>query len=221
MDGDGCWGTFTYSSKRYLLAVDFQSIAHIAGYRTTGISTSKCFNRYGERDQYKVSLITKSKKYTYVQDSCIEKSDIDEVWCVNTSNGTIVTRDKNCISISGNCRAMWMMLQHHEPDDFVIATGQKHSVRDFAKAAFEHIDRNYEDYVKIDPKYYRPSEVDALQGDPRKAKEVLGWEPEISFDELIYDMMQNDLKIAWDEMQLNKAREREERKRKWKLRRKK
>lgn len=95
--------------------------------------------------------------------------------------------------------AAHMILQHNEPDDFVVATGIMRSVRDFAKAAFEFINKDYRDYVEIDKKYFRPSEVDALQGDASKAKQILGWEPKISFNELVTDMMTADLRDAWFE----------------------
>lgn len=88
---------------------------------------------------------------------------------------------------------MWLMLQHDTPDDFVLATGQTHSVRDFCKIAFEYVGLNYEDYVVIDPKFFRPAEVDLLIGDYSKAKQVLGWEPQISFRGLVEGMVQADL----------------------------
>jgi GDPmannose 4,6-dehydratase len=78
--------------------------------------------------------------------------------------------------------AMWMMLQHDEPLDLVIATGEMHSVREFAQAAFAHVGLDWERHVEVDPNYYRPAEVDALQGDARRAKETIGWEPKITFE---------------------------------------
>ena len=90
-------------------------------------------------------------------------------------------------------RAMWMMLQHHVPEDFVIATGRAHSVRDFVRLAFECVDLKWEDYVVVDPRFYRPAEVDALLGDPSKAKRLLGWEPRVSFEELVEIMVRADL----------------------------
>lgn len=110
-------------------------------------------------------------------------------------------------------RAMWMMLQQDEPDDFVIATGQTRSVRDFVEIAFEKVGIDIEwrgsgldevgynkntnqPVVKVDPKYFRPSEVELLIGDATKAKNVLGWEPKISFEQLVEDMVQHDEKIV-------------------------
>ena len=88
--------------------------------------------------------------------------------------------------------AMWMMLQADEPDDFVIATGETHSVREAVEVAFAHAGLSADDHVEIDPKYYRPSEVDALLGDASKAKEVLGWEPRVRFKELVELMVDAD-----------------------------
>ncbi len=90
-------------------------------------------------------------------------------------------------------RAMWMMLNHDSPDDFVVATGEKHSVRDFARVAFEHVDLNWEDYVVVDPKFLRPAEVTTLCGDASKAREKLGWEPEVPFAQLVQMMVDADL----------------------------
>lgn len=90
--------------------------------------------------------------------------------------------------------AMWLMLQQPEPDNYVIATGQTHSVREFVEAAFAHADLDYNDYVTIDPKFLRPAEVDLLQGDPSHARKTLGWEPKVSFIELVRMMVDADLK---------------------------
>jgi GDPmannose 4,6-dehydratase len=90
-------------------------------------------------------------------------------------------------------RAMWLMLQQETPDDFVIATGRTHSVRDFARLAFDVVGLNWEDHVVIDPRFYRPAEVDQLVGDASKARRVLGWEPEVSFEELVERMVRADL----------------------------
>src|SRR5258708_7340337 len=81
--------------------------------------------------------------------------------------------------------AMWLMLQQDEPDDYVIATGQTRSVREFLELTFEHLDLRSGDHVVVDPRYFRPSEVDLLLGDASKARERLGWRPETSFDELV------------------------------------
>jgi GDPmannose 4,6-dehydratase len=90
-------------------------------------------------------------------------------------------------------RAMWLMLQQENPDDFVIATGRTHAVRDFVRIAFETAGLNYEDYVVVDPRFIRPAEVDLLRGDPTKARETLGWEPKVSFEELVASMVKADI----------------------------
>lgn len=91
-------------------------------------------------------------------------------------------------------KAMHLMLQQDTPDTYVIATGRTTTVRNMCKIAFEHVGLNYEDYVVIDPKFYRPAEVDLLLGDPAKAKKALGWEAETSLEELICMMVDADLK---------------------------
>lgn len=98
-------------------------------------------------------------------------------------------------------RAMWLMLQADKPDDYVIATGESHSVRDFLDEAFGHLDLDWKEYVEIDPRYYRPAEVDLLMGDARKAHRLLGWEPTIGFKELVKLMIDHDLQLATRERQ--------------------
>ena len=98
--------------------------------------------------------------------------------------------------------AMWMMLQEDEPEDFVIATGEAHSVRDFVEAAFSRLNLDWERYVEIDPKYFRPTEADHLQGDSAKAREKLGWQPRVSFDALVGMMVDHDLEMARQEKTL-------------------
>ncbi len=90
-------------------------------------------------------------------------------------------------------RAMWMMLQHEKPDDFVIGTGETHAVREFCEIAFGCLDLDYHDYVIQDPKFYRPAEVDLLISDPAKAQQVLDWQPSVTFRELVEMMVQTDL----------------------------
>lgn len=90
-------------------------------------------------------------------------------------------------------RAMWLMLQHSEPDDFVIATGESHTVAEFAEAAFSHVDLDWHDYVRVDSSLFRPSEVEFLLGDPSKAKRVLGWEPQVDFRQLARMMVEAEL----------------------------
>ena len=92
--------------------------------------------------------------------------------------------------------AMWLMLQQDEPDDYAIATGETHSIREFLDAAFGMVGLDWHDYVEIDPRYFRPADVDLLMGDPSKAKKVLGWEPRTGFMELVRIMMRADLEDA-------------------------
>jgi GDPmannose 4,6-dehydratase len=96
--------------------------------------------------------------------------------------------------------AMWRMLQTDEPDDFVVATGEMHSVRDFLDAAAEPLGLDWEKVVEIDPRYYRPAEVDALCGDASKAREKLGWAPTVTFKELVQIMVGDDVKKLEDEL---------------------
>jgi GDPmannose 4,6-dehydratase len=90
-------------------------------------------------------------------------------------------------------KAMWMMLQEKKPDDYVIATNESHSVKEFLEEAFSYAGMNWENYVVVDELLFRPSEVHVLQGDFRKAKDVFGWEPEVRFRELVKLMVQSDL----------------------------
>ena len=91
--------------------------------------------------------------------------------------------------------AMWLMLQQEAPEDFVIATGISHSVKDLIQVAFDSLELNWEKYVVTDPKLFRPAEVDYLLGDPRKAKTKLGWQPRVTFEELIKRMVDYDLRL--------------------------
>ena len=95
--------------------------------------------------------------------------------------------------------AMWMMLQSDEPDDFVVATGETYSVREFLEKVFKSLGLNWEKHVEIDPKYYRPSEVDVLLGDSSKIRRKLGWKPRVSFDGLVKMMVEHDLDLAKNE----------------------
>ncbi len=98
--------------------------------------------------------------------------------------------------------AMWLMLQQDEPDDFVVATGERHSVTEFLTASFGLLGLDWHDYVKIDPQYLRPSEVELLQGDATKARTVLGWSPEVRFGRLVEMMIESDLALAKQEQAL-------------------
>ena len=90
-------------------------------------------------------------------------------------------------------RAMWLMLQQDKADDYVVASGETHSVRKFLEIAFSHVGLNYEDYVVIDPEFIRPAEVELLLGNPAKAKQKLGWQPKVSFEQLVAMMVDADL----------------------------
>ena len=100
---------------------------------------------------------------------------------------------------------MWMMLQQDKPDDFAIATGETHSVREFVERVFEKLDLDYRRYVEIDERYFRPTEVDVLLGDSTKAQEALGWKPKTNFDQLINMMVKTDLELAEKEKVLHDA----------------
>jgi len=99
---------------------------------------------------------------------------------------------------------MWMMLQHNQADDWVLATGETHTVKEFAEKTFEKLDLNWEDYVEVSEKYFRPNEVDYLLGDPTKASKELSWKPKTSFDELIDMMIESDLILGKREQVLLK-----------------
>ena len=96
-------------------------------------------------------------------------------------------------------KAMWLMLQQEKPDDYVIATGQTHSIREFLELAFERVGLDWNKYVEIDKRYLRPTEVDLLRGDPSRAKKVLGWEPKVGFEQLAAMMIDADLELARQE----------------------
>jgi GDPmannose 4,6-dehydratase len=97
---------------------------------------------------------------------------------------------------------MWMMLQQQEPDDFVVATGESHSVREFLAEAFAMAGLDWADYVEFDPRYLRPTDVDRLMGDGSKARAKLGWAPKTGFRELIRMMVDHDLELARKEKTL-------------------
>jgi GDPmannose 4,6-dehydratase len=98
--------------------------------------------------------------------------------------------------------AMWRMLQQDEPGDYVVATGESHTIRSFVERVFARLELDWQEHVRIDPRYFRPTEVVALQGDPSRAKRVLGWEPRIGLDELISRMLAQDMELARQEKTL-------------------
>ena len=93
-------------------------------------------------------------------------------------------------------KAMWLMLQQETPDDYVVATGNTYTIKEFLEVAFSRYDLDWEKYVVIDPKFYRPAEVEFLRGSPKKAKQKLGWSPEVSFYKLVERMVENDVAEA-------------------------
>ena len=95
--------------------------------------------------------------------------------------------------------AMWLMLQQDQPDDFVIATGETHTIRDFLSATFDYLELDWQDYVEIDERFFRPSEADVLLGDATRANAELGWKPKTSFQELVQIMVDHDLELARSE----------------------
>ena len=97
------------------------------------------------------------------------------------------------------------MLQQQQPDDYVIATGEAHSVRDLVELAFAAAGLDWRRHVEVDRRYFRPTEVDALRGDATKARDVLGWEPRVSFAELVKMMVEHDIELARREQTVNGA----------------
>jgi len=102
-------------------------------------------------------------------------------------------------------RAMWLMLQQEDPDDFVVATGETHSVREFVQEVFSYLELDWEAYVKFDPRYLRPTEVNVLLGDAGKARDILGWHPEVNWTELAHMMVDADMRLAERERTLVEA----------------
>jgi len=230
MNADGCWASMQYVSKRKYLIDSFQDIVSLIGYR------SKVSKR--KSGVYSLQIFSKAKKSAnnFVTEIKKEKTK-ENIWCVETDkNKTIITKRNNTIFVSGNCKMMWMILQADEPEDWVIATGQTTTVRDFVKMAFRYVGINLrfegtgkdeigvidsidkerlkelnldtqhltvgDIVVSVDPKYFRPTEVDLLLGDPTKAERKLGWKREYKLEELVNDMMQSDLKLMTKDLYL-------------------
>ena len=95
--------------------------------------------------------------------------------------------------------AIWLILQQEQPDDFVIATGETHSVREFVEAVFSALDLDWRNYAEIDPRYFRPAEVDLRLGDAAKARRELGWTPKVNFKQLVEMMVEHDWELAREE----------------------
>jgi GDPmannose 4,6-dehydratase len=102
-------------------------------------------------------------------------------------------------------RAMWMMLQHSQPDDFVVSTGESYSVREFLDVAARYSGLDWHSFVETDPRYFRPTEVDYLKGDSSKMRKALGWAPEVSFEQLVKEMVEHDYELACQERTLKSA----------------
>ncbi len=184
MDGDGSLGVMTYVSKRKDLVADLQAIATILGCRT--------IIHQRKSGVWECVLVSERKRYAYVTKVSKDKSR-ENIWCVTTKNGTIVTRKDHGVAVSGNCEAMWLMLQQDKPDDFVVGTGEAHSVRELCEVAFSHVGLDWKKHVKVDRTFFRPAEVDHLIADASKARKLLGWKPRVSFTELVKMMVDADI----------------------------
>jgi GDPmannose 4,6-dehydratase len=99
-------------------------------------------------------------------------------------------------------QAMWLMLQQDKPDDYVIATNETHSIREFLDIAFNHLNLDWHDFVEFDPRYLRPAEVELLIGDSTKARQQLGWEPSVTFEQLVHLMVDADIEALKKAQQL-------------------
>lgn len=183
MDCDGCWSNMTYVSKRFKLAKQFSDVVNFSGYR--------CKIHKRKSGIYDVTIFSKSKKSVHQYVTDVKKEYVEEnIWCVKSSNnGTIITDKNNTKFVSGNCEAMWMMLQTDEPDDYVCSTGISHSVRDLCEYTFNRLGLNYLDYVKMDEKHLRPEELHDLKGDSSKLREKLGWKPKYTFETMLDEMV--------------------------------
>jgi len=222
MNADGCWASMQYVSKRKYLIDSFHDIVSLIGYRSK-LSKQKS-------GIYSLQIFSKAKKSVnnFITEIKKEKSE-ENIWCVETDkNKTIITKRNDTVFVSGNCKMMWLILQADEPEDWVIATGQTTTVRDFVRMAFAYAGVELEfkgegieekayvvacnnpqyqieigqEVVAVNPRYFRPTEVDLLLGDPTKAEEKLGWRREYQLKELVDDMMESDLKLMTKEQYL-------------------
>ncbi len=195
MLADGSYSSRGYYSKDRKLAEDFQTISALIGYKT-----SFKRNKVGSYIVTMFSAVKKSKNNFIVE--IRKETDISEnLWCVETvKNGTIISKKNDTIFISGNCEAMWLMLQQDKPDDYIIATNTNHSIKHFLEIAFSHARLHWKDYVVVNPKFFRPAEVTSLQGNYAKARRVLGWTPKMSFVKLVKTMVDNDLQVLKDKL---------------------
>jgi len=208
MDGDGCWANMTYTSIRYDVVDKLQDVCAMIGY--------KSIIHKRKSGVYDLIIHSHAKKstYNYVISCDVEENVEENIWCLKTkNNGTIVTKkDGLGIFSSGNCEGMWLMLQQDKPDDYILATNRKMSVRKFIELSFKEIgidifwdgfgvdEKGYnretgDILVEIDSQYFRPNEVDLLLGDYTKAKTELGWSPKCQIKDLIKDMVTSDIEL--------------------------
>jgi GDPmannose 4,6-dehydratase len=153
-------------------------------------SSGICFNHEGERRG--VEFVTRKISYGVAR----IKHGLDE----KLPLGNLEAR-RDWGFAGDFVRAMWLMVQQDHPDDYVIATGETHSVREFAQLAFAHAGLDWQDHVVVDPQFIRPAEVDLLVGDATKAHEKLGWRPEVTFQQLVERMVDADLElVAWQKL---------------------
>jgi hypothetical protein len=225
MNGDGSWSSMAYVSMNARLARDFQNIAALIGRKTSF--------RQRKSGIYDVTVFSRSKKSVNNFVTDVIKETVEEnIWCVKTAkNGSIITRKDNTTFVSGNCEAMYLILQQEKPEDFVIATGVTTEIREFIRMAFAEVGIelkfkgkgvdevatvkkcNHPDYqlpigkevVAIDPRYFRPTEVDLLLGDPTKAKTKLGWKPKYDVKMLCAEMVAADVELFKKEKLLKDA----------------
>ncbi len=225
MNGDGCWSCMTYVSKRKSLIDDFMNIVSIIGYK------SKLSQRAS--GIYDLHIMSSSRKSVNNFVTEVKKEHSSEnIWCVETTNNkTIITKRNDTIFVSGNCTMMWLILQAPEAEDWVIATGQTTTVRDFVRMSFRYLGIELDfigegvsekglikscsnpDYqleigrevVAVDPRYFRPTEVDLLLGNPTKAETKLGWKREFDLQDLVNEMMASDLKLMQKDLYLQQG----------------
>jgi len=189
MNCDGCWSNMLYISKNYNLANQFSDVANYAGYRT------KIKQR--KSGIYDVTVFSHGKKsvHNYIT-SIIEEKAKENIWCITAKNNqTIITKKNDSCFISGNCRAMHMIINHDIADDFVVSTMETHSIREMCEIVFNYLGMDYRDYVIQNPIFLRPEELSYLKGDSTKIRTELGWKPYYKFEEIMIEMIEHWMKI--------------------------
>jgi GDPmannose 4,6-dehydratase len=188
MLADGSFSNMGYYSSNRKLAEDFQAVASLIGYKTS--------LRKNKAGSYVVTMFNDARKSKNIFVTEIEKESVEEnIWCVETvKNKTIITKKMDSMFVSGNCKAMEMIINHDTPDDFVVATNETHSIKEFLAEAFGLIGLNWEDYIDLSDRYKRPIEVPALLGNPAKFENTFNWTPPTKFKELVTRMLEADLK---------------------------